>query len=300
MGNVIEVSIAVCLEEVIVDKILHFEILNSVHHDETTIKLALIASALKACADKLRAEYKDLDQTSAAGPVEEETWYLPVPSAVDPSPNALIPAVKFTGKLNRSNQKLTKPEGKNSEMRSLFLAKYHDQEVVVKFSIGYGTDAHHAVADGTYAPKLHICERVIGGQQMVVMDRVDGKPMHEERHHSLPRSVFEDLEKALKIIHDKGLVFGDLRDTNVMITKSDGKVGAKLVDFDWADVEEKGKYPALINTSLIGTELDPDIGPVGFMYKKHDEYALRNLILKYCADAAYKEAKCKELGKSGD
>ena len=109
-----------------------------------------------------------------------------------------------------------------------------------------------------------------------------------------------DLEKALKIIHDKGLVFGDLRDTNVMITKSDGKVGAKLVDFDWADVEEKGKYPALINTSLIGTELDPDIGPVGFMYKKHDEYALRNLIVKYCADAAYKEAKCKELGKRGD
>ncbi|KAI0338807.1 hypothetical protein BDW22DRAFT_1362524 [Trametopsis cervina] len=282
MGNVLEVSIAVCLEEVMVDKILHFEILSSVHYNKTVVKLALIASALKDCANELREEYESLTPTLGD---RRRIWFPPSPSTVDPSPNAPVSDVKFTGKLDRTNQPLTKLEGDNIEMRSLYLATYHDQEVVVKFSAKYGTDAHHAVADGTYAPKLHFCEKVIGGQQMVVMDRVNGQRMCGFPLKSLPRSVFEDVQKALKILHSKDIVFGDLRDTNVMITTSgDGKKGAMLLDFDWADAEGKGRYPALINTELIGQELAPDISDGGLMHKKHDEYALRRLVSQYCMD----------------
>ncbi|KAL5500936.1 hypothetical protein ACEPAH_9323 [Sanghuangporus vaninii] len=294
MGNVLEISIAVCLEEVIVDKILHFEVLNGHDQDETVVKLALIASALKTCAGKLRREYANLERTSERA--EEETWHLPCPSATPRSPNSLVSAVKFKAKLSRSNEELIKLKGENVEMRSLFLATYCEQEVVVKFAMTYNESAHFALADQNLAPKLHLCEQVIGGLKMVVMDRVHGKRMCDESKNGLPRKVFDDLEKALTIIHDKDVVFGDLRDTNVMITKSDVEVEAKLIDFDWADEDGKGRYPALINTELIDEEeLSPDVGPCKLMCKKHDKYALSKLISTYCNETTYISTKCEEL-----
>ncbi|KAL5522203.1 hypothetical protein ACEPAF_2060 [Sanghuangporus sanghuang] len=295
MGNVLEISIAVFLEEVIVDKILHFEVLNGHNQDETVVKLALIASALKTCAGKLQREYANLEQTSERA--EEETWHLPCPSASPRSPNSLVSAVKFKAKLSRSNEELIKLKGENAEMRSLFLATYCKQEVIVKFAMTYNESAHSALADQNLAPKLHLCEQVIGGLKMVVMDRVHGKRMCDERKNSLPRKVFDDLEKALTIIHDKDVVFGDLRDTNVMITKSDVEVEveAKLIDFDWADKHGKGRYPALINTDLSKEELSPCVGPCEFMYKEHDKYALSKLISKYCDETTYISTKCEEL-----
>ena len=91
-------------------------------------------------------------------------------------------------------------------------------------------------------------------------------------------------------------MFGDLRGTKVMITKtkSDFRVEAKLINFDWTNEDQKGRYPALINTDLIRTELAPDVRQLGFMYKKHDKYALSRLISE-CADAIYRKIKCEEL-----
>ncbi|OCB92122.1 hypothetical protein A7U60_g516 [Sanghuangporus baumii] len=293
MGNVLEISIGVCLEEVVVDKILHFEVLDSPNRNETVVKLALIASALETCADELRDEYRDLERTSE--PVEEETWHLPCPSATAFSPNSLIPELEFKAKLSRRNEKLTKLKGENAEMRSLFLATYCGRGVIVKFAVTYNDSAHTAVADQNHAPRLHTCEQVIGGLKMVVMERVHGKRMCDEDGNSLPRNVFEDLGKALRIIHDKDLVFGDLRDTNVMITKSDVKVEAKLIDFDWVDKDGKGRYPPLINTELTKKELSPEVGPWRFMHKSHDNYSLSKLISKYCNDPVYINTKCEEL-----
>ncbi|KAL5534881.1 hypothetical protein ACEPAF_2971 [Sanghuangporus sanghuang] len=191
--NVLEISIAVCLEQVVVDKILRFEVLNGPNQDETVVNLALIASALKACTDKLKAEYDNRVQTSERA--EEDAWHLPCPSATAP-PNALFPELKFKAKLTQSNDKLTKLKGKYAELRSLFLATYHDREVVVKFAVIYNDSAHIALAKQNYAPTLRLCEQVIGGLKMVAINRVHGKPMYDEGDNSLPRSVFEDLEKA--------------------------------------------------------------------------------------------------------
>ena len=72
---------------------------------------------------------------------------------------------------------------------------------------------------------------------MVVMDYVDGDTFGEAKtkvSKNLVETVRSTVQKALNLLHSHGLVFGDLRPLNVMITK-DGKV--KLIDFNWAGEE---------------------------------------------------------------
>lgn len=139
MEIVLEISIAVCLEEFMVDKILCFDVFKRGHPDETILKLALIASA---CSDNLRREYRSMEDTPTQRRIEEETWHLPNPTAATPSPNTLIPVLELKARLGRGNRKIN------------------------------------------YAPKLHACELVIGGQKMVVMDRLDGTRMFDAEDQS--------------------------------------------------------------------------------------------------------------------
>ena len=57
----------------------------------------------------------------------------------------------------------------------MYIAMLSDtnQEVIVKFTARYNAGAHHLLANDQLAPKLHFCERVIGGLYMVIIDRVD-------------------------------------------------------------------------------------------------------------------------------
>jgi hypothetical protein len=284
MGNVLEVSVAVCLEKVIMDKVLRFEICDGDNDSETVVKLALIASALKDCAEKLRIEYVRLEDVAAPNP-KRETWNLPDPSVV-PSPNNLMPALTFKSKLRQSNDQLAE-EGDLSEMRSLFLADYtaHDQppiEVVVKFTVTYNEHAHKLMAEHGFAPKLYSSVPMIGGRMMVVMERVQGTQMCDLRRRSLPSKLFDDIRKALDILHERNFVFGDLRNTNIMVLdRANDKTRVELVDFDWVGIKGRDAYPACIRRSLIGTELSSGVSPCGLMEPGHDDSALQFLESQY-------------------
>lgn len=290
MGPVIEVSIAVCLEKTLVDKILDFEIHDGDDDDVTVTKLALIASAIKQCAESLRLEYRRSHQTPAT--VEQpgkETWHLPRPSIV-PSLNSPMPALEVKSKLSRNNVELVRELAvEEPQMRSLFLADYTHKgsesavEAVVKFVTTYGTDAQHLLSAKGYAPKLYDCVPVIGRRIMVIMERVNGKPMNTFPRNSLPSSVFEDIAEALNILHARNIVFGDLRDMNVMVLDEDskGRIGAQLIDFDWADKNGKAFYPATINPALFGLELHKDVSERELIRKEHDNYSLNHLRTHY-------------------
>ena len=317
MGNVLEISIAVCLEQVVPQKIFRLDICESVHEDETIVKLALVASALHDCAQELRLEYvRGLEEAgplaTTVTPAKKETWHLPCPSVV-PSPNASMPALKFKAKLDRQNNVLRKYEGKSWEMRTLFLADYFadglppqegvvgspaGKEVVVKFAVTYNADVHKLLAAKGLAPKLYACERVIGGMHMVVMERVDGTRMFDEPECSLPQSVFKDLEKALESIHEEGYVFGDFRDTNIMIKRyslNGQAASAMVVDFDWACKDGEGMYSPTINEGLIAKELAPDVYASGPMCQRHDKWALARLVEVFCLDVEYRKATSRRL-----
>ena len=55
-GNVIEISIAICLEQVIPQKIFRLDICESAHDNEMIVQLALIASVLDNCARELHSQ----------------------------------------------------------------------------------------------------------------------------------------------------------------------------------------------------------------------------------------------------
>lgn len=67
--------------------------------------------------------------------------------------------------------------------------------------------------------------------------------------------------------------FGDHRSPNVL-TKGDA---ALLVDFDWCDEAEKGKYPAMMNMdgSILWLK---GAGPEKIMKKGHDIEMLESLL----------------------
>lgn len=54
-------------------------------------------------------------------------------------------------------------------------------------------------------------------------------------------NVRSQVQRALELLHDGGLVFGDLCPPNVMILK-DSKIKIKLIDFNWMGVEGQVKY----------------------------------------------------------
>jgi serine/threonine protein kinase len=56
-----------------------------------------------------------------------------------------------------------------------------------------------------------------------------------------------ELRRAVHLLHDHGLVFGDLRPPNVMITKAHR---VKLIDFNWAGEKGQARYPVVGSISF--------------------------------------------------
>ncbi|KAG8217923.1 hypothetical protein J3R82DRAFT_6089 [Butyriboletus roseoflavus] len=86
-----------------------------------------------------------------------------------------------------------------------------------------------------------------GGWMMVVMDKLsnDFETLHY-RLSSLPGSVFGDMLAKLKEFHAAGYVHGDLRDVNIMVSKSDKK-RFMIMHFDWAGKRGEARYPDLVD-----------------------------------------------------
>ncbi|KAG2103787.1 uncharacterized protein F5147DRAFT_638712 [Suillus discolor] len=143
--------------------------------------------------------------------------------------------------------------------------------VVVKFVTRYGADAHMAMAEAGFAPKLLYYGPIdtmphmpsYGKLRMVVMEYVDGTTASNAR--VLPRSFKQDLTKAIEYCHERGFVFGDLRKPNIMITK-ENKV--QLIDFDWAGCEGRVTYPVSIGS--IDIEWPAGVGGLNLILQQHD------------------------------
>ena len=75
------------------------------------------------------------------------------------------------------------------------------------------------------------------------MEYIDGitlAQVKEEMNAQTTENVWLELRRALDLLHDRGLVFGDLHPPNIMITKAQ-KI--KLIDFNWAGEKGQAKYP---------------------------------------------------------
>ena len=105
---------------------------------------------------------------------------------------------------------------------------------------------------------------------MVVTEYIDGETLaqvKEETKEQTTKKVRLELWHALDLLHDKGLVFGDLRPPNAMITKAHE---VKLSDVSWAT--EKVRRQCW-RASCLAPQLAPACAPRGcssyWLQRKH-------------------------------
>jgi serine/threonine protein kinase len=150
--------------------------------------------------------------------------------------------------------------------------------IVVKFVRRYNEEAHELLANSNLAPQLYYVEpkpqqsfatgqTLVRRPRMIVMEYVYGdSPQNVFDEGTAPRNFFDDIEEAIKILHQKDLVFGDLRGPNIIVGE-EGNV--KLIDFDWCGEAGKARYPPDLNVSSdIGWH--PEVKQQGLMEKDHD------------------------------
>lgn len=222
-------------------------------------RFARVLLALRTSLQSLAKHYQDLK----LGDIDTTfTRFFPYIRSY-PVPDNLFVGFHYLEKFAPSS--LTKPV-----FKALTDKKYF---IVVKFAHQYNTDAHRLLASKGLAPKLLYSgfdtgntHGSCGSLKMVVMEFAEGRTAYD----SAPLSVkqYEHVQNAVKVLHDEGFVFGDLRLPNIMV---DGET-VKLIDFDWCAKEETGRYPAVINDADITWHTGVERG--GKMKKERDDFML--------------------------
>ncbi|KAH9942724.1 hypothetical protein B0H21DRAFT_823948 [Amylocystis lapponica] len=216
------------------------------------MRVAKIFGAVSKAVMSLREYYQHL----SLGSTPALNRLFPTPSYIDDRPDGEL---VFTARFDYKGRR------EDNYSRSLFRATYNGAPVLVKF-----------------------CESVAllctgrGHLLMVIMDFVDGCNAHFEfPHEKVSGDVMDDVRRAVGALHDAGLVFGDLRRSNIMVVRNTDATSssqeektavryrALLVDFDWAGVDGETRYTALLN-DLGDIEWAHGVKPAGLMRKQHD------------------------------
>jgi len=170
---------------------------------------------------------------------------------------------------------------KDPQSKHLLVATSYDppQQLLVKLIADdhYGTDAHRAVAEADYAPTLLGVSKVEGTLTAYIMEYLspaDGwHTLHDyaKQHQDVKSRIKNQVDKLLEVMSEKGIVHGDLRPNNIMIRHGRGEAEPqlKVVDFDWAGVSGKVKYPLRRNE-----EIPWPAGPGKPIIGGHDETLL--------------------------
>lgn len=177
----------------------------------------------------------------------------------------------------------TKPQRQTSgELATSADEVEQSKEIVVKFPETYNIKAHRLLADAGLAPKVFFDSSepsepfTPAGRAMIVMERVRGKDLSQVAG-PVPNCVRDSVAKALDILHDHDIVFGDLRRPNVLaVEDASGCItGGMLVDFDWCGKHGEARYPPAMNTEDIRW---PDgVDKVAIMLKEHDRFMFARL-----------------------
>ncbi|TFK27944.1 hypothetical protein FA15DRAFT_665955 [Coprinopsis marcescibilis] len=156
----------------------------------------------------------------------------------------------------------------------IYEAKYGDKHALVKFCETYSVDAHRLLADNGLAPELYYSSELRGGITIVVMANICGATTayHTFKRRGLPTAVMTEVRKAIEILHQNDIVYGDLRRQNVLVEEVHGNSSMPwrvwLCDFDWASKAGEGRYPLRLNMEQIYWA--KGVKPNGIMEKAHD------------------------------
>ena len=271
------------------------------HSAKNILHLSRAFAATREAISDLKVFYTELDIHPP--PQDSIAFLFPSPLPLL-SYTGFVPSLVFTHRLTQSGDPVLVAETQTTRRSRMYLATMlrrppnagealtgsspsgdapvDNIEVVVKFTDRYHADAHKLLAAEHLAPALHACVPVYGDLFMVVMDRVEGEMAWatvEAREKKLPYRIYEDVERAISLLHSGDLVFGDLRTPNIMVVPGgsgadDGPRGM-LVDFDWVGAHGSDRYPASLDESLPDWALG--VQRYGIMDKEHDTAMLVRL-----------------------
>ncbi|TFK62631.1 hypothetical protein BDN72DRAFT_872475 [Pluteus cervinus] len=269
-ANRLEVSTAVCIGRIYVTRLVVLDFSLGFHASADIIRLARAFKAVRTCREDLQDYYSSIINA----PSSELSSVYPNPTLIDYS--KILPILTYRRFLSREGQPTSTLVNLGTVSSALYIATMEGvpNEVVVKFTARYNPTAHELLAEARLAPKLHFWGRVIGDLYMVVMDRVHGKTVLQLQQDEtpVPKIVWENVHKAVELLHTKDIVFGDLRPPNILYLESENR--AVLVDFDWPAKHEEGRYPASINTLNAWAE---GVSAYSRMRKEHDTWQLVQL-----------------------
>ncbi|KAF9644443.1 hypothetical protein BDM02DRAFT_3190581 [Thelephora ganbajun] len=285
-GNRLVVSTAVFTDAIYADKLLSTRLQFGFYASDNVLHVARVFMAINGSMRRLRDLYKDLVGVPCPSPPRAVLW--PNPTADPPEFTEILPKLEFFCKVNHIDGAELPVIDEDNEQHAMYLARMEietsTQVVFVKFAVKYHEDAHRLLAnqDSPLAPALYFCARVIGDMYMVVMEyitksrgqsidpysSIDGSPPPQP----VPAVVRRDVCKGLDLLHERDLVFGDLRETNLLYLAEDG--GRVLfVDFDGVGRDGMDRYsPCLDPAAGLGVAR----GQV--MEKAHDRRNLERLM----------------------
>ena len=179
-----------------------------------------------------------------------EQYYRDLPSDLTsyPSQSQLFPhCTSFTSLQNGLVQHFEYVSQPFSDHLIFFatLSNQPAEPVCIKFARRYSKYAHEESASLGHTPALHGFEQIPGGWLMIVMDKLPDE--YVALYGSTPSSALvKNIRKHLQLLHQSGYVHGDVRNTNIMVSKFD-KTKFMLVDFEWAGKDGEVRYPMNVN-----------------------------------------------------
>ena len=318
-GNRLVVSAAIFTNAVYADELLSITLRLGPHGSDNVFQVARVFMAIDKCMERLRRLYRWLEGVPQQPPSRTAALW-PSPTAVPSESTKRFPKLEYTAKVDHANGTALAVIDKENERHAMYLAQMKSETsdqgktstkaetpietstqpevstrtVFVKFAAQYNEDAHRLLADQNppLAPALYFCAPVIGDMYMVVMEYISEARSHSVHTLSngspppgeLPELVKREVSKALHLLHDHDLVFGDLREPNLLyLPEGGGRV--LLVDFDGVGRDNVDRYSACLNP---GAGLSPRIKRGQVMKKEHDFDSLE-LVVERLNDRLPKE-----------
>lgn len=278
MGTRLEISTAIYTDGVYVDKLFSEDFSIDAWQSETVLRVGRIFKALSLAIAELLEYYQTLVDDPNPQPTTRHLYPDPLPVEGE---GVQIPQLEYLGRLSHAGRLLHEEKAEVQLLErpyGLYRAKMvtgkSDErvDVVVKFTVRYNEEAHLMLAEKGLAPTLHFCKPLAGGMYMVIMEYAEGAPLFRAKPGDV-QNVYKDVAKALELLHERDLVFGDLRIQNILREPRRG--GAMLIDFDWVGKHKVDRYPASWNKD--DKKWAPEVDRRVLMDKKHDIFMLAKL-----------------------
>ncbi|KAF5377990.1 hypothetical protein D9757_009837 [Collybiopsis confluens] len=166
-------------------------------------------------------------------------------------------------------------------IRLVFRARTATENIIVKFGYGhYGLEAHQAVAKAGLGPALLGYSKLEGGWWMVVMELLDSGFEPCAKIKVLETGCRAVVEETMARFSALGFVHGDLRASNVLVRKLDGRWECKFIDFDWAGRPNQVRYPIGVyrTSNLFRPEAYMD---EMLITAEHDQQTMLNMLTEH-------------------